>query len=86
MKKQPKKNVGCRGGTNLMPVSFRHLTEDQVAKIWDDYRTRFYSQEELAVKWGIKRSLLSKVVRCMPENVRLVDMSFLNRKPLRKVR
>jgi hypothetical protein len=70
MKLKQKSNVGCKGGTDLMPVSFSDKVPEELKhRIWDDYRTNFYSQKELAAKWNIGISLMGKVVRCMPENI-----------------
>ena len=67
------RNIGCRGGTDLLPVSFNKVSEELKHRIWDDYRTLKFSQEELAVKYRLSQALINKTVRTMPENLARVE-------------
>lgn len=64
--------VGCRGGDYLYPTSFRNVnfTPKFVSQVQKMYWSKEFTQEQLAIIFKVSISLINKMVRCDPRNVK----------------
>lgn len=67
-----KRTRGCRGGSHLMPVSFRHVSPRTLREVQKAYATGFYTQRMLATAAGLSLSVVAKACRVAEANVAAV--------------
>ncbi len=86
MKRNPR--VGCKGSeaTHILPTSFRAVSDAMVGRIQRQYSTGFYTQQELANKYDVSASIVSKVCRAAASNIDAAMRNIRSRiKKLKKV-
>ena len=65
-KGEPNPRVGLKETPFRMRRSFRDADDKSVQTIWDWYVTGFFTQAELADRFGLTVSAVGAMCRCMP--------------------